>query len=142
MSDDIYSRDDVLTIYGRKQLRPELDVSTRPLESNIPEMVTFAMPDGSLMAVNTRQEIIIGRRPRDEDPPVTINLEEFDGRASGVSRHHAMIKSFKGALMLVDLDSINGTFINGRRALPLKRYALIDQDEITVGKLTIKLLYP
>ena len=141
MSDDPYSKDDVVTIYGRKQLRPEFDVSTRRLQNDIPDMITFTLPDGSQLAVNTKQEIIIGRRPRVEDPPVTVDLESFDGRSAGVSRHHAMIKFFKNALILVDLDSINGTFINGRRALPLKHYPLVDQDEITIGKITLKLHY-
>lgn len=139
--DDIYSRDDVLTIYGRKQLRPEFDVSTRQLKSDIPEMITFTLPDGSQLAVSTKREIIIGRRPRQEDPPVTVDLESFDGRSAGVSRHHAMIKVFKNALILVDLDSINGTFINERRALPLKHYPLVNDDEITLGKMRLKLHY-
>jgi pSer/pThr/pTyr-binding forkhead associated (FHA) protein len=41
----------------------------------------------------------------------------------------------------VDLDSINGTFVNNRRALPTKRYALMDGDEITVGRLKLTIRY-
>lgn len=141
MSKYRHELEDFVTIYGRKQVRPELDVSTRRVTSDIPETIYFRLPNGSKIPVDSRKEIIIGRQPRPDDPPVTVDLERFKGREQGVSRHHALIKLFKDALILVDLDSINGTYVNGRRALPLKRYPLIDGDEITVGRVTITINY-
>lgn len=48
-----------------------------------------------------------------------------------VSAHHAHIDSGENNSVLIDLDTINGTFVNGRR---IRRHALRDGDEITIGK--------
>lgn len=135
-----YEKEDVVTIYGRKQILPALD-DDRTLTDSVPDTVIFELPDGKQLEVRTDQEIIIGRKPREGDPDVTVDLEDYDGHKLGVSRHHALIKHFKNTLTLVDLDSINGTFVNDRRALPTKRYAILHGDEITVGRLKLKVFY-
>jgi general secretion pathway protein A len=48
-----------------------------------------------------------------------------------LSRHHAVITREAGAWTLRDLNSTNGTRVNGRR---VERWQLSDGDEITVGK--------
>ena len=131
----------IVTIFNRTKIRPRIDTTSLPGDGDLPETVYFVLPDGSEYAAHTGGEIVIGRQPREDDPPVTVDLESFDGHGLGVSRHHCMMKSFRGYLILVDLDSINGTFINGKRAMPLKRYALSDGDTVTVGRLTLELRY-
>jgi len=138
-----YYRDpdnEIVTIYSKKSIRPSLERSGE-VSATIPDMIYFVMPDGTELGVDAASEIVIGRQPRPDDPPVSIDLEAFDGHSLGVSRHHAMIKKMHGRLILVDLDSINGTFVNGHRALPLKRYALEDGDLVTFGRISLELLY-
>lgn len=132
---------DVVTIFGRKMVTPSLDETGRNKPIQIPSHVFFVLPDGTTKRVSTAQDIMIGRRPRKEDPEVTIDLEAYNGHSLGVSRHHAIIKHMKDALILVDLDSINGTFVNGQRAVRTKRYALMDGDEISFGKVTLVLAF-
>jgi len=48
-----------------------------------------------------------------------------------VSREHAQIKRAKEGLAIVDLDSHNGTFVNGTR---IKEAVLRDGDEILIGE--------
>ncbi len=48
-----------------------------------------------------------------------------------VSAHHAHIDTGEHNSVLIDLDTINGTFVNGRH---IRRHALRDGDEITIGK--------
>lgn len=131
----------IVTIFNRTKLRPVIDSSSLPDDGDLPKTVYFVLPDGRECPADTTSEIIIGRQPREDDPPVSVDLEEFDGHSLGISRHHCMLKAFRGYLILVDLDSINGTFINGKRAMPLKRYALTDGDTLTVGRLTLELRY-
>ena len=131
----------IVTIFNRTKIRPVIDTQTLPDQGELPTTVYFVLPDGTEFPANTSGEIIVGRQSREDDPPVTIDLEHYDGHSLGVSRHHCMMKAFKGYLILVDLDSINSTFINGKRAQPLKRYALVDGDTITVGRLTLELRY-
>ena len=51
-----------------------------------------------------------------------------------VSGHHAKIDSVGSAFVLIDLQSKNGTFVNGERVTSTK---LKDGDQILVGKHTI-----
>jgi hypothetical protein len=52
----------------------------------------------------------------------------------GVSRHHAEIRVEDGEVVLVDLGSTNGTFVNGQ---PVRRVALADGTRVTLGRTTL-----
>jgi pSer/pThr/pTyr-binding forkhead associated (FHA) protein len=52
----------------------------------------------------------------------------------GVSRHHAEIRVEDGEVVLVDLGSTNGTFVNGQ---PVRRVALSDGTRVTLGRTTL-----
>ena len=56
---------------------------------------------------------------------------DFHLADSVVSRHHARIDTQGGAFTLVDLDSANGTFVNGQR---IREQPLRDGDEIRIGQ--------
>jgi FhaA, N-terminal domain/FHA domain len=78
-------------------------------------------PDGSsrMFAVDGRP-LTIGRAPDN-------GLVIFDGR---VSRHHARLYGRRGALLLADLGSTNGSWVNDRR---VEEMALGEGDRIRVG---------
>lgn len=130
---------DIITVFSRQTLRPEVDETGRGKPVDVPQQIYFVLPDSTVLKLPTQQDLILGRRPRQRDPETMVDLEAHDGRALGVSRQHALIKVMNGALLLVDLDSINGTFINEERALPTKRYVLMDGDTIRCGKLSMQL---
>ncbi len=67
------------------------------------------------------QRLLIGR---DQDNDIQIP-------ADYVSRHHAQISESDGACWLVDLNSTNGSYVNGRR---IKKRILRDGDEIHLGR--------
>lgn len=52
----------------------------------------------------------------------------------GVSRHHAELRVEDGQVVLVDLGSTNGTFVNGQ---PVRRIALSDGTHVTLGRTTL-----
>jgi pSer/pThr/pTyr-binding forkhead associated (FHA) protein len=54
-----------------------------------------------------------------------------------VSGHHALILTILNDSFLEDLNSTNGTFVNGK---PVKKYALRDGDIVTLGKHELKYL--
>jgi len=78
-------------------------------------------PDGStrMFSVDGRP-LTIGRAPDN-------GLVLFDGR---VSRHHARLYGRRGALLLADLGSTNGSWVNDRR---VEEMALGEGDQIRVG---------
>jgi pSer/pThr/pTyr-binding forkhead associated (FHA) protein len=69
--------------------------------------------------------VSIGRSP-DNDLPID-NL--------AVSNHHARVYFEAGKLVIEDLDSLNGTFVNQMR---VERAMLHDGDSISIGKHSIK----
>jgi hypothetical protein len=53
---------------------------------------------------------------------------------TGVSRHHAELRVEDDQVVLVDLGSTNGTFVNGQ---PVRRVALTDGTGVTLGRTTL-----
>ncbi len=54
-----------------------------------------------------------------------------------ISHHHATIVSSSSGSVIRDLDSANGTYVNGRR---VRRHALRDGDSIEIGKSSFEFL--
>jgi hypothetical protein len=78
-------------------------------------------PDGSTRTFGVDgRPLTIGRAPDN-------GLVLFDGR---VSRHHARLYGRRGALLLADLGSTNGSWVNDRR---VEEMALGEGDRIRVG---------
>src|SRR5664280_2086727 len=73
----------------------------------------------------TKDRTTLGRRPYNDI--VIDNL--------AVSGEHAMVQLSGGAVYLEDLNSTNGTYVNGKT---IKKQLLQDGDSIEVGKYQIK----
>jgi pSer/pThr/pTyr-binding forkhead associated (FHA) protein len=103
----------------------------------------IAVPDvewtASAMVVVTRGPIAGSRFPLHQavasagrDPRGDIFLDDVT-----VSRRHAEFRSERGELQVVDIDSLNGTYVNGR---PIDSAVLTNGDEIQMGKFRLVLL--
>ena len=53
---------------------------------------------------------------------------------AGVSRHHAEIRVEGNEVVVVDLESTNGTFVNGQ---PIKRAMLVNGTRVSLGRTTL-----
>ena len=85
-----------------------------------PRLTTHA-PDGGLVEFPlTEVKTTLGRHPAN-----TVRLTDRE-----VSKEHAAIERVAGAFVLRDLNSSNGTFVNGRRVRELR---LKEGDEISLG---------
>ncbi len=93
---------------------------------------------GSVFPGRPRLDVTTGegaRQSYDITTPVTLlgrgtdcDLRLVD---PGVSRHHAEIRVEGPEIVLVDLGSTNGSFVNGQ---PIRRVSLIDGTRITIGR--------
>jgi hypothetical protein len=75
-----------------------------------------------------------GHTFRIPSPPVTIGREKGNVVQlgdEGVSRFHAVVGAHDGALVLTDLDSANGTRVNGVR---VRSHRLVPGDRIGIGR--------
>lgn len=71
------------------------------------------------------------------DTPGFLSLIPFDAHQMGVSRRHVMIKHEEHYLIVEDLQSANGTRLNGQRLIPGNQRLLRDGDELLLGGLSI-----
>jgi transcriptional regulator with GAF, ATPase, and Fis domain len=70
--------------------------------------------------IDLTDELSVGR-----DPDRQLSLND-----NKISRHHAMIRREKGSFKIVDLNSHNGTLVNG---IPIKEHLLEHRDRIQIG---------
>jgi hypothetical protein len=83
------------------------------------------------------QSLVIGR-----DDPVggifpDINLDPYGAHEAGVGRRHIMLSLLDGELMIEDLESVNGSFLNREKLYPKKAQPLHNGDELRLGKLIL-----
>ena len=67
-----------------------------------------------------------------------IDLSDYGVPAKSISRRHARILRQDSRVVVEDLDSINGTFINGERLDPYLPETLNDGDILQLGRLLIE----
>jgi len=83
---------------------------------------------------------ILGRSD-DSSPYVPdLNLKDYGALDHGVSRRHAVLLRHNNVVHIMDLDSVNGTYLNDRRLRPDKPYALHDGDQLRLGSLKLTLI--
>jgi pSer/pThr/pTyr-binding forkhead associated (FHA) protein len=80
-------------------------------------------------------QMLVGRSDAGGDSVPDLDLSPLDGRRSGVSRRHALITYENETLFLTDLNSTNGTRINGFQLTPGRSYRLRDGDELEFGRI-------
>ena len=88
-----------------------------------------------VLTVQMAKRLIIGRQDLDTGEKADIDLAPYRAREEGVSRRHAGLYRAAHTLSLVDLDSSNGTYLNGTRLVPHQPRLLRDRDEICFGNM-------
>nr|MBN1228417.1 FHA domain-containing protein [Anaerolineae bacterium] len=68
-----------------------------------------------------------------------VDVEPYNAIMLGVSRSHALFRPAADGLYLVDLDSTNGTTLNGCALIPNYEYQLSTNDTILIGRLSFSI---
>ena len=111
---------------------PRKDVKSLPLPCKT--IVVLRIGDGAVSFSATRQ-VIIGRRVPGSGGRL-IDLNPYDAYELGVSKYHARIQlNQANYLVIADLASANGTFLNGERLKPLDQYQFTEGDDLRFAKL-------
>jgi len=87
------------------------------------------------------QRTVFGRADSGTSNIPDVDLSPFGAFDKGVSRIHAALIRQDATLTLLDLDSSNGTLINGRRVSPNQPRVVQDGDEITFGQLVARVSF-
>lgn len=86
-------------------------------------------------------ELILGRFDASTQFSPEVDLQAYGATDKGVSRRHASIIRRDGALHIVDLDTPNGTYLNGQRLIPHQARVLRDGDNIRLGHLVLQVQF-
>jgi len=93
---------------------------------------------GAPLPLPAAPQAIIGRSDPVSKFYPDIDLNPYGALDQGVGRRHARIFVQGGQVLIEDLDSINGTLVNGQRVLPFQSRALADGDQITLGRMLLR----
>ncbi len=88
-----------------------------------------------------RDQLTLGWKSPLASLQVNVDLAPYNAEALGVSRVHAEIRVHKQMLVLSDLDSDNGTYVNEQRLYPIEARVLRNGDDVRFGRLTLKLTF-
>jgi pSer/pThr/pTyr-binding forkhead associated (FHA) protein len=83
---------------------------------------------------------ILGRSDASSTYVPDIDLAEFGALEHGISRRHVALVRLRDSIHVVDLDSANGTFLDGRRLQPEKAYPLQTETTLRLGTLNLTLI--
>ena len=117
------------TVKDTAPLRTQLNLVLQPHGAKQPLVVSVDQID----------DWIIGRGDPERDPTPDIDLSPYGALEAGVSRNHATLIWWHGALHIVDKGSANGTYLNGQRLMPDHPAPLSDGDRLTLANLTLSL---
>jgi hypothetical protein len=103
--------------------------------------IAFYIDGHSMPAYSdSRGEFVLGRRA-DTTSEILLDLAPFGGYSLGLSRRHAVVRWTGDGYELLDLGSVNGTWLDDERLIPHKSYPLPSGSHIRLGRMRILVLY-
>ncbi|GAB4478163.1 MAG: FHA domain-containing protein [Anaerolineae bacterium] len=137
---------------------PAEEISTRQLEGEANQFSvksgwgTATFQDANQIIIHVRDapepiiltpeaELLVGRKDPASGISPDLDLTPYGALEHGVSRIHVALRRGDDVLSIVDLDSANGTFLNGQRLAPYQPRLLRDGDEVRLGKLVMHIYF-
>lgn len=93
------------------------------------------------IVLQPQKETVLGRKDPSSQTEPDLDLTPYGALEKGISRMHAAIRRGEDTLTIVDLGSVNGTFLNGQRLTPDQPRVLRDGDEVRLGQLVIHVYF-
>lgn len=130
---------DTLEIESTEEEPDDLE-AILPAQSGVkPKAVQFKIGDRELeFRLPLQKPIQFGRVDPSSDTYPEIDLSDNGHASKSVSRRHARIFQQGNDLIIEDLASINGTFINRKRLDPYLPEILHDGDVLYLGKVCVE----
>lgn len=112
----------------------DLDV----ISSKAAKQITFVIPSSRhRYNIQLLKQIKIGRASEGE----SLDLTEDNGIELGVSRTHAVLQWSNQGVVIMDLGSTNGTFLNNHHLPANKPYPIQSGDELRFGELLVHVFF-
>jgi pSer/pThr/pTyr-binding forkhead associated (FHA) protein len=135
----------------RTKLLPPKETSGLPGANNTFGGTTFLREQGVLvfhfknseksLEITAKDEMVIGRADSKSNHFPDIDLTPYGALEEGISRTHARLARSGNSIVLTDMDSVNGTYVNGQRLPANQQRILRDGDEMRLGRLVINVYF-
>lgn len=111
-------------------------------ELTVPDTGIAFYVDGHSMPayIDSQPEFVLGRKVGTTSERL-LDLAPFGGYSLGLSRRHAAIQQTQDGYELMDLGSVNGTWLNEERLVPHTSYPLPSGSHLRLGRMRILVLY-
>jgi hypothetical protein len=126
----------------------ELEVPNAPTVVPVPEhaqsqaLRLTIINSGRSLSLTAARPLLVGRQDPARGVYPDVDLSTDGGYDAGVSRRHARLWQQSDGYVLEDLQSANGTFINGQRLTANLPTKVRSGDEIGFGTLLVRLELP
>jgi len=93
---------------------------------------------GTALPLPSSAHAIVGRADKVSNFFPDIDLTDHGALDGGVGRRHLRLAVQNGQIVAEDMDSTNGTIVNGQKLAPRQPHPLRDGDTIQLGKLILR----
>jgi pSer/pThr/pTyr-binding forkhead associated (FHA) protein len=108
-----------------------------PAEGMIFIQVSPEARNGFQIDISGTDGFTVGRSDSKSNYVPDIDLAAYQALNKGVSRRHAALVRFQQTLHVVDLNSANGTFLNGKKLPAELAFPLNHGDQLKLGELAL-----
>lgn len=119
---------------------PETLIIRNKAKQKDPNISLHLVESGKIIHLNDRKEFTLGRAVEGQSLIPDVDLSPYDAFSQGVSRMHVTLRIVNGAVYVSDMDSSNGTRLNGQKIIPHVEYSVNHGDLVTLGKMKIQVL--
>lgn len=105
------------------------------------ELAFYVAEEDDAKLVNLTRELVLGRygaKAADTATPI-FDLANFGAMECGVSRKHALLRRLGSDVVVIDLESTNGTWLNGVQLNPNQPVMLKSGDKILLARLMLQI---
>lgn len=118
----------------------EIESVARPQPSLAPTAIRLRIgPEKRIVEMSLEKSILIGRGDPDSNIFPEVDVTDDIAPDKSVSRRHAVITKTENQVIIEDVGSINGTYLNGKRVASHNPEPLNNGDTLQCGKLLIEI---
>jgi pSer/pThr/pTyr-binding forkhead associated (FHA) protein len=95
---------------------------------------------GELLSLVGRDNYTLGRSIEGQAVIPDVDLNKYEAYDAGISRMHAELRIAEDGVYVVDLESSNGTIVNGKRILAQEPEPINHGDILQLGRLRLQVI--
>ncbi len=120
--------------------------ATKPSPPAGPDLSTGSLlgirivSSGDVISLLGRDNFTLGRSIEGQAVIPDVDLAKYDAFDQGLSRMHAELRIEKDGVFVIDLDSANGTIVNGKRVKGQEISRVHHGDIIQLGRLRLQII--